>query len=205
MDNHSNRPEIMQAIKEEQGVSIRRSKSTGQEYYYLAQQADGYILRSSVIYNPDVIAFLKANSLFFYYIIGLFVVIGALLYLVTKKFSQGISKLQEVAISMTNNERTDITFKDDEIGFIGTQLVNVYGNLQDTQQALSVEKERIYRHLNAVNEGIAIFSSEKDLLISSTKEIDTSTSIVSCFQIVVLRLFSRTLPVKKKTKSSRIR
>ncbi|MFT4661010.1 MAG: two-component system phosphate regulon sensor histidine kinase PhoR [Patiriisocius sp.] len=180
LENHGSRPEIIDAATHSPGVSVRKSATTGLEYYYYAKNIGKYYIRSSVIYDVNIINFLKANRLFFYFIFGLFLLVWGLLFLVTRKFSLSISKLRDLAVGMGENSNPQklFAFEDDEIGEISHELVNVYGNLQKTRDQLSVEKERIYRHLNAVNQGIAIFSSDKELLISN-KQFSKYSNLLS--------------------------
>jgi len=131
------------------------------------------------LYNVTIANFLKANRLFFYFIFSLFVLVWVMLWLVTRRFSNSIAALQKFAISAGEDSIRDrnMKFANDEIGVIGEQIVTIYGDLQNTKQELSIEKERIFRHLNAVNQGIAIFSSEKELLLSNQHFINYANLI----------------------------
>ncbi|MFK8101938.1 MAG: sensor histidine kinase [Saprospiraceae bacterium] len=169
LENHSNRPELITAGKDTKGASIRQSSSTGKTYYYYAKKMDNYYIRTAVIYNMTVITFLKANQDFFYFSFFLFLAILCLLWFVTNQFTLSISKLQEFAInaSTQKNIDTNISFPTNEIGVIGKQILRIYDNLQETQLELSKEKERLFRHLYIINEGVAIFSSDKKKLLSN--------------------------------------
>jgi len=169
MDNHKERPEIQLALKNLSGVSTRNSQTTGKDYYYYAKKYDDYFIRSSIVYSMNFANFLRANKIFFSFIFGLFILVWMILWLVTRKFSSSIAKLQEFAINAGDNTSFDanMQFDNDELGVIGEQIVSIYGDLQKTKRQLSIEKERIFRHLNVVNQGIAIFSSEKELLLSN--------------------------------------
>ncbi len=169
LENHRNRPELITADKNAKGASIRQSSSTGQTYYYYAKKMDDYYVRTAVLYNMTVITFLKANQDFFYFSFFLFLAILVLLWFVTNQFTLSISKLQEFAInaSTQKNIDTNISFPTNEIGVIGKQILRIYDNLQETQLELSKEKERLFRHLYIINEGVAIFSADKKKLLSN--------------------------------------
>lgn len=169
LENHRNRPELITADKNAKGASIRQSSSTGQTYYYYAKKMDDYYVRTAVLYNMTVTTFLKANQDFFYFSFFLFLAILVLLWFVTNQFTLSISKLQEFAInaSTQKNIDTNISFPTNEIGVIGKQILRIYDNLQETQLELSKEKERLFRHLYIINEGVAIFSADKKKLLSN--------------------------------------
>mgnify|MGYP000850936706 CR=1 FL=1 len=58
-------------------------------------------------------------------------------------------------------------FPDNELGFIGQQIVEVYNRLQKTKKALSAERGKLIRHLQISHEGIAVFSKEKLQLLAN--------------------------------------
>ena len=96
-----------------------------------------------------------------------FLLMLILLWIVTKKFSLSISKLKDFALNAGRNEDagTDIDFPDDEIGLIGKQIMSVYADLRNAQSQLKIEKERLYRHLSVIKEGVALFSHKKETLL----------------------------------------
>ncbi len=169
LENHKNRPEIQKSLYSDFGVSIRKSASTGTNYYYYSKCYDNYFIRTAIIYDVDIINYLKTEKLFIYFITFMILIIfGALTY-VTNKFGITISKLKDFAIKAGNNETIDtaIKFPKNELGVISKQIIQIYDNLKKTKDELFIEKEKLFRHLFIIDDGIAIFSPQKKKILSN--------------------------------------
>ena len=64
MENHKNRPEIIDAVKNGTGTAVRKSGTTGNEYYYYARSFNTYYIRSAVLYDVNIVNFLQAQIFF---------------------------------------------------------------------------------------------------------------------------------------------
>ncbi len=170
MENHLDRPEIQKALRNQTGSNIRHSETTNQDYYYYAKKYPGYFVRTAVVYNVQIKNFLKAEQAFIFFIVSLFGVIGIILFLVTNRLSVSITKLKDFSIKAGRNERIerDTSFPENELGIIGSQIIRIYNNLKNTKDELSNEKEKLFNHLNALNEGIAFFSPQKEKTLSNS-------------------------------------
>ena len=171
MENHLVRPEIQKALQHSKGSNIRTSTTTNVDYYYYAKQFPGYFIRTAVVYNVAIKNFLQAEKIYIVFIVLVFTGIGVVLYLVTGKLSSAITQLQDFSIKAGKNELVghDTTFPDNELGIIGSQITRIYNNLKKTKDELSNEKEKLLNHLNALNEGIAFFSPEKEIILSNSQ------------------------------------
>ena len=171
MENHLVRPEIQKALQHSKGSNIRTSTTTNVDYYYYAKQFPGYFIRNAVGYNVAIKNFLQAEKIYIVFIVLVFTGIGVVLYLVTGKLSSAITQLQDFSIKAGKNELVghDTTFPDNELGIIGSQITRIYNNLKKTKDELSNEKEKLLNHLNALNEGIAFFSPEKEIILSNSQ------------------------------------
>lgn len=171
MENHLVRPEIQKALQHSNGSNIRTSSTTNVDYYYYAKQFPGYFIRTAVVYNVAIKNFLQAEKFYIFFIVLVFTLIGIVLYLVTGKLSSAITQLQDFSIKAGKNELVghDTTFPDNELGIIGSQITRIYNNLKKTKDELSNEKEKLLNHLNALNEGIAFFSPEKEIILSNSQ------------------------------------
>jgi two-component system OmpR family sensor kinase/two-component system phosphate regulon sensor histidine kinase PhoR len=136
------------------------------------------------------------EKLFIIYLLSLFLFISLLLMIMTRRFSATITRLKDFAIRLSSGKSYDrnMTFPDDELGDIGTQITTIYEELLNAKEEIHVEKEKLFSHLNALNEGVAFFTPEKKRVLTNNQFIqnlnlisDTSTiSAEKIFEISTL-------------------
>ncbi len=173
MENHGLRPEVLKAKNQGSGANIRTSTTTSIDYYYYARLYPNCFVRAALVYDVTVKDFLKTNRNFFGFMAILFVAVGILLVLVTFKLSDTITKLKEFALKAGSNDLVEYqsTFPENELGIISSQIVQIYNKLKKTKDDLSNEREKLFNHLDALDEGIAFFSLKKVMTLSNGKFI----------------------------------
>ncbi|MBS4013758.1 MAG: GHKL domain-containing protein [Bacteroidetes bacterium] len=169
MENHKKRPEIQSAFNLGSGSNIRFSESTNYDYYYYAKKYETYFVRAAIEYNITVKEFLQAETLFFFVILLLFLLMSGILLYVSGKIGKSIMALKDFAIRAANNEKIEnhIEFPENELGIIGEQIISIYNNLNKTNQALKNEKDKLIHHLQISQEGVAIFSNENEKILAN--------------------------------------
>ncbi len=167
MENHKSRPEIMESLTSEFGTTIRQSGTTGQQYYYYSRFFGKYFIRAALIYDVNIASFMKANLNFLFVILGCFILIGAVLLIVTNRFGESVTRLQDFTSSLKNDKPFISDFPKNELGEIGSEILGIYNNLLTAKNDLAIEKEKLFNHLNALNEGVAFFSGEKEMIFSN--------------------------------------
>lgn len=170
MENHINRPEIQESLNTEFGTSIRKSSTTGNSYYYYSRFFKQYFVRTAVIYDIEIKSFLKVDRIFILFIALAFIFIWIALSFVTRKFGKSVTKLKDFAIKVGQDKKYELDFRfpKDELGEISNQIVQIYKNLREAKDSISLEKEKLFNHLYVLNEGVAFFSPErKKTLINS--------------------------------------
>jgi two-component system OmpR family sensor kinase/two-component system phosphate regulon sensor histidine kinase PhoR len=184
MENHLHRPEVEKAALFNSGSNIRRSDTTQEEYYYYAKKYPEYFIRTAVVYDLQIQNFLKAEQFFIIFIVSVFAFIGVILFFFTSRLADAITKLRDFAVKAGNNELIEpgITLPENELGIIGSQIINIYHNLKKAKDELSNEREKLLNHLNALNEGIAFFSHDKQKTLSNRFFIQY-INIISNFKI----------------------
>ena len=164
LGNHKNRPEIIEASRTGSGTAIRKSGSTGQKFYYYSRLYEKYFIRAALVYDVNIANFLKANLHFLFITLGCFIMIGAILLIVTNRFGESVTRLQDFTASLKNDRPFVAEFPKNELGEIGTEILEIYNNLLNAKNELANEKEKLFNHLNALNEGIALFSVGKEII-----------------------------------------
>ncbi len=215
MDNHSHRPEIIKARDHGVGSNIRLSATTNQKFYYYARLYPEYIIRTALVYDVQVQDFLRTSRVFIVFIIGLFIIVGLMLTLVTLRLSFTITKLKDFAIKAGKNELANYEneFPDNELGVISSQIITIYNKLKKTKDDLSNEREKLFNHLDALDEGIAFFSEDKKLTLSngrfvqfvnhlSKKEVTSSGKILKIPEFDKLNTFIESATKKNRPQNA---
>ena len=162
LDNHMNRPEILQAQYQSFGTHVRMSASTQHEYIYYAKRYPTYFMRVALPYDVKTKNLLKPDNLFIYIVVGLFLGVLLLLNYVAGRFGKSISQLKRFTsiINLDKPLPQNIHFPDDELGDIGRELIDIFEQKERSKQTIEMEREKFIRHFRFSEEGIGIFSPD---------------------------------------------
>lgn len=179
LENHLDRPEIRNASFQGTGSNIRLSSSTQREYLYYAKHYKDYYVRVALPYNIQTKGMLKAENMFIYIVIGMFIIVLLLLNYVAGRFGESISQLKSLATKIKDNKplSENITFPDDELGDIGNQLVTMLKQRDRNKREIEVEREKLIQHFQYSQNGICIF--DKDI-----KKIYANTNFFQYFNFI---------------------
>jgi two-component system OmpR family sensor kinase/two-component system phosphate regulon sensor histidine kinase PhoR len=210
LENHLNRPEIQKALKNGKGSIIRLSTTTNQKFYYYAKDCRKYLVRTAAVYNVDIIKFLGTEKIFLVFILFLFLLIYVLIHFTTRRLSEFITKLKDFALKAGLNEdisKMDSNFKDDELGVIRKQIIQIYDNLKTTKDELSNEREKLYSHLQVLQEGISIFSPERTKILANSHFIQfinmiSERSTISAEHIFTIPEFGKVVEFIEQNRNS---
>ncbi len=170
MENHLDRPEVGKSLFSPYGTAVRHSESTGRDYYYFSRYFNTFYVRVAEEYNINIKGFLKREQGFLLFMAVLFAGIWALLAAVTKRMGKSITMLRDFAARMRRGEGNDpsIRFPKNEIGETGKEIVRIYNNLAANTEELTLQKEKLFRHLHVLNEGVAFFSPDRKVTLSNS-------------------------------------
>ncbi|MDR2285895.1 MAG: two-component sensor histidine kinase [Prevotellaceae bacterium] len=172
MENHANRPEIIEADKTGKGSNVRISASNRQEYLYYAKRFNNYYIRVALPYDIKIQNFLKPDNLFLYYIIALFAGMLILINLVAERFGKSIRQLHDFAMLMGNSDDDDSPdsqfainsqFPKDELGEISSKIAENYRQLKEGKKEIALELEKLLQHVHSSEEGLCFFSADKSV------------------------------------------
>ena len=163
MENHANRTELILAKEKKNGSDIRKSSTNNQKYIYYAKRFHSCYVRVALPYNVQIRNFLKADNLFLYYIIGLFILTLIIINYASGKFGNSIKKLRDFANISNENKMNDSEkdFPNDELGEIGKKIAENYLRLCESNNALVFEREKLLQHVHSSEEGICFFAADK--------------------------------------------
>src|SRR5919202_316941 len=167
MENHSNRPEVIDALQTGQGVSLRRSATVGYDMLYVAVpiQADGQVLgvaRASLpleAVDRSAAALVGAVAL----AIGLAALAAAAIALwIGRTTTRPIKRLTVLAGRMAAGQldhRLRAT-SDDEVGELGKAFNQMADRLQATIATISAERNRLAAILDVAADGLVIVEAD---------------------------------------------
>jgi two-component system phosphate regulon sensor histidine kinase PhoR len=169
MENHFQRPEIQEAIAGAYGTDIRNSHTTRIEYYYYARKFNNVFVRVSEVYDFSAKKFIQPDRVFILFILLIFFITSFTIIIINDKFGKSIRTLRQFTQKALANEAIDkdINFPGNELGVIGQDIIDIYKRLNKTKEELMAERAKLIRHLNLLDEGIAIFSRDKTIITSN--------------------------------------
>ena len=173
MENHLNRPEVQKAIKHGNGYDVRRtSETTGVPYFYSATLYEGYIIRSALPYDLNLVRHLAADQHYIWFTLIVSLLLIFIFYKFTSKLGTAINQLREFAKRADKNEpvETDMqsAFPHNELGEISQHIIQIYKRLRETKEALYIEREKLITHLQTSHEGLGVFNKDKkEILVNN--------------------------------------
>ena len=173
LGNHINRPEVQKALAEGKGYDVRRtSETTGVPYFYSATLYEGYIIRSALPYDLNLVRHLAADQHYIWFTLIVSLLLIFIFYKFTSKLGTAINQLREFAKRADKNEpvETDMqsAFPHNELGEISQHIIQIYKRLHETKEALYIEREKLITHLQISHEGLGIFTKDKkEILVNN--------------------------------------
>ena len=146
------------------------SATTRVKYYYFAHRFDKYFVRISVVYAIEAKQIIEPDKLSLLLILFIFFISSISLIFITEGFGKTISTLRKFTIQAATNDVIDenLVFPENELVSIGQDIVDIYQKLITTKKELLLEKEKLIRHLNILEVGIAIFSKDKKPIVHNS-------------------------------------
>ena len=156
LENHLNRPEVIEARKRGIGVSHRRSASAGDDELYVAQRHPlGYVRVSLTTRNLDEIVRGAQRDVL---MSGLLALVGALALaaLFARSISQPVVELRDVARAIASGDlhRRPALSAPGEVGDLATALHRMAEQLATRLDALEADDQLMTAVLESLEEGV---------------------------------------------------
>ena len=173
LSNHANREEVIEAIKNNSGESIRHSESIGYNSYYYAVKKNNEIYRFSR----------KVNSIFsvFVGVIPIILTVNIFILLITLFFSMKLSNklmkpIKELVKNLdllndSSNELTKVVEDYDELVPIAVAMENLSLKIKKYIMKIKKEKDTINIITNNMLEGMLIIDKDYKILLANKSVI----------------------------------
>lgn len=104
LDNHRNRPEIANALRNGMGYHIgRQSASDGRAYFYSATRGERVIVRTAIPYSNTLHDLLEADWSFLVVMISISLAMSVLAYFTTRKLGKDIERVNRYEAEQEKN------------------------------------------------------------------------------------------------------
>lgn len=121
--NHSTRPEVMEAMKNRRGYTVRRlSESMRQDYFYSALRSDSLIIRSALPYNILLDKNLNVARTFLWLIIAVTAMVSIFVYVMFRRIIKTDEELQHERRRVLYEEQQNVRIKKQLTGSINHEL-----------------------------------------------------------------------------------
>lgn len=172
-DNHLQRPEVVEALKNGRGIDVRMSDTTNDRMLYVAQLCSDneHILRVSVPYNGKV--YLALWMLPAVVLSSIFAFIVSVLF--SRHFTNTVSKpLQQVTDEIRKIQDGDYSsplkvYEYDEITQIASAAHNLAQKIKLTMEEIVTERNKAQYVLNNMSEGLVL--CDKNGYVSSMNKV----------------------------------
>ena len=171
MENHLQRPEVQKSIGFGMGTNVRLSHTNNVKYLYLAKNYDEkYFIRLALPYDVKLQSFINSGNSFAYFILLFFAVCVLMMFYFANRFSKSMKELREFSLSVKNGlpVPSSFQFADDEVGEVSADIVENYNLLQENRRKLVAEREKLLQHFQFSEEGIAIFSPNRQKIYANS-------------------------------------
>ena len=174
MANHADRPEIVQAMANGEGSSVRYSSTLGLDLMYTALRVDlpdGHklLVRLAMPLSQVQQVLNRTRSLVLWAVfLGVLLSIGVA-YLVARSLSRPVQKLTRTAASIAAGDlsRRFIRYPRHEIGELGRAFDQMADNMQGTIDDITRSRDRLEAILRGMVEGVLVIDSDGHVLLAN--------------------------------------
>ena len=177
--NHADRPEVSNAMKVKTGsYDVRHSETLDTDFFYFAKAYGNYVVRVARPYDEGVRNILRPANVFLLFVL-LVLPIVILIY-ISDSFGRSVSRLRRFIDEAGKGGigYDEISFPHSELGDIGREIMNLYRKLDEKGRQAKTERERLLKHFQYLEGGIAIFNTEKGIVYANPRFVQYVNSIL---------------------------
>lgn len=172
LENHINRPEVQQSIKEKWGFSIRKSKTIGKNLIYVCkalqdsnQRTIGF-LRLSLYSAANDQVLRTARLYFFGGGVLILIVSGLLVVLLTRGMNRNLQKIMRNARLISEGKSSELTGIDakDELGDIAQILEEMSSRLSQSFERATRQRKDLNEVLASINDAIVAIGNDNKVV-----------------------------------------
>jgi two-component system phosphate regulon sensor histidine kinase PhoR len=176
MENHSNRPEIIDAFNVGSGSIIRRSTTTEERmYYYASRYNENLVVRISypMGYIESLRADMQKQNLSIYFFLT--ITVGLVTIYLARRINSPIQQLSIIADKIEAGE-TKIyfpSFRDKTITKLVSVIYRIYTSMNQKTKQLEQEKRKLNHIFSILDEGILLLDNKNNLKHYNQTAVDS--------------------------------
>lgn len=178
--DYSEEPEVQNALIQGIGSGIRKPYGSDEEHFYYARQYPDFIIWMEMPFRYKSNLFTSSN--FFSYFLLLLFLAGLWLVLWysdrLRKNTQQLCDFLDAAAS-GKLDLENFKFSDTELAMLSRRLITGYRQLQKSKDEVNVLQEKLIRHFHHVQEGICIFSPNREKVYANALFVQYVSNILS--------------------------
>lgn len=180
-DNHANRPEVVNAQTVAEGsYDVRHSETLDADYFYFAKVYGKYIVRVSRPYDDSVRTLLRPANVFLLFTLLVLPIVIVIFIYISDSFGRAISRLRQFTAGAARGviDYDSIKFPRSELGDIGKDIMELYRQLEEKGMQAKTERERLLKHFQFLDGGIAIFNTRNGKIFANSRFMQYVNSIL---------------------------
>lgn len=178
-------PDALQNLisDEDKGIRQQQIGNSKFDYLFVTNKYKNCLIKSAVPYSFNLITNLHLRNYFILFVIFIAIIMIAIWYSVVLRFGKVSARLQEFTELVKKGKpipKETIKFPNTEIGKLSEQIISLYSKLQETQDSLNRERERV---VNSLEDQIRI---KKQLTHNISHELKTPISSIHGYLETIL-------------------
>ncbi|WP_105614872.1 HAMP domain-containing sensor histidine kinase [Vallitalea okinawensis] len=174
MDNHGDRPEVIQAYEKGYGSSIRHSSTLGVDYLYVAIRSDNPLMNYGVIRLSIPLSEIQEVGIEMLKLSAIGIIVGSILivsilYILINQFMAPLDQLTNAAMTISKgNYRTPIIIHgDDQINKLADAFEDMRVELKKNMTKLKQRNDELVLILKSMVNGVVAVDRDFDIMFTN--------------------------------------